>query len=43
MKKWCLFLSVYALVCALAGCGGELAESAGPESAEKPASAQIVD
>ena len=43
MKKWCLFLSVYALVCALAGCGGELTESAEPESAEKPASAQTVD
>ena len=43
MKKWCLFLSVYALVCALAGCGGELVENAGPENAEKPASAQAVD
>ena len=28
MKKWCLFLSAYALGCCLAGCGGELAASA---------------
>lgn len=43
MKKWCLFLSAYALGCALAGCGGEMAAGAGAESAEKPASAQTVD
>lgn len=43
MNKWCFFLSAYALVCALAGCGGELAAGTGSESAEKPASAQTVD
>ena len=43
MKKWCLFLSAYALGCGLAGCGGELAAGTGSESAEKPASAQTVD
>lgn len=32
MKKWCLFLSAYALVCALAGCGGEMAAGAGSET-----------
>lgn len=43
MKKWCLFLSAYALGCCLAGCGGELAAGTGSESAEKPDSAQTVD
>ena len=48
MKKWCLFLSAYALVCALAGCGGELAapaepETRPPEGASAVSSAQVEE